>query len=314
MEYLFGPMEGITTSTFRAVHSALFPGCGQYYTPFISPTVDHILTAREHREVDPDRNRGVNVIPQLLTKNARDFLWAAELLAEMGYTEVNLNLGCPSATVTAKGKGAGLLRTPDALDAFLEEVYASAPLPVSIKTRIGYESAGEFSRLLEIYNRYPVRELCVHVRTRQEMYKVGTVHPEAFAYALRESRNPVVYNGDLFTPGDCAAFSAAWPGQERVMLARGAAADPALFRELRGGAAATREELREFHRTLTEAYRRDLGALNGMRRMKELWRCMLGLFEGGEALGSKLGRIQDPLRLEDFVDRVLRELPRKNES
>ena len=276
--------------------------------------MDHILTAREHREVDPDRNRNVPVIPQLLTKNARDFLWAAEVLAEMGYKEVNLNLGCPSATVTAKGKGAGLLRTPDALDAFLEAVFAESPLPVSVKTRIGYESAEEFPRLLEIYNRYPIRELCVHVRTRQEMYKVGTVHPAAFAYALRESRNPVVYNGDLFTPEDCAAFAAAWPGQERIMVARGAAADPALFRELRGGAAATREELREFHRTLTEAYRRDLGALNGMRRMKEIWRCMLTRFEGGEALQSKLGRIQDPLRLEDFVDRVLRELPRKEES
>ena len=314
MRYVFGPMEGVTTSTFRRVHSAMFPGCDGYYTPFISPTGDRRFTPRELREVGPERNAGLRVIPQILGKNAGDILWCLEGLADMGYREADLNVGCPSATVTAKGKGAGLLRTPELLDSLLDGVFSRAEIPVSVKTRIGYSSPEEFPALLDIYNRYPLCALILHPRTRQEMYAVGSVHRDVYEYALRESRAPVIYNGDLFTPEDCAAFAAAYPGQETVMLCRGAAGDPALFRRLKGGPGATREELRAFHDALFAAYREDLGALNGMRRMKELWRCMLTRFEGGEALQSKLGRIQDPLRLEDFVDRVLRELPQKGNS
>ncbi|MBR6207971.1 MAG: tRNA-dihydrouridine synthase family protein [Oscillospiraceae bacterium] len=314
MDVLFGPMEGITTSSFRRVHAAMFPGCDGYYTPFISPTCDHIFTAREHREIDPERNEGLRVVPQLLGKNTEDFLWAARCLKELGYEEVNLNLGCPSATVTAKGKGAGLLRTPEVLRSFLDGIFAQAPLRVSVKTRLGWARAEEFPALLALYNQYPIAELILHVRTRQEFYTLGAIHREMFDYALRESAAPVTYNGDLLTAADVKAFAEAYPRAERVMLARGAATDPALFRVLRGGAPVSREELRAFHRALSDAYTRDMGALNAMRRMKELWRNMLSLFQGGEALRSRLGRIEDPRKLEDFVSRVLRELPMETEG
>ena len=312
MRYLFGPMEGVTTSTFRRVHSAMFPGCDGYYTPFISPTCDHRFTPRELREVGPDRNAGISVIPQILVKNREDFLWCAAGLADMGYTEVNLNVGCPSATVTAKGKGAGLLRTPETLDTLLDAVFSRVEIGVSVKTRIGYSSPEEFPALLAIFNRYPIRELILHPRTRQEMYAPGTVHREAYEYALRESRSPVVYNGDLFTPGDCVAFAAAYPGQETVMLCRGAAGDPALFRRLKDGAAATREELCSFHDALFDAYKEDLGALNGMRRMKELWHYLLSRFQGGERLVKKMGRTQDVEEYADIAAELLR-LPMKED-
>ena len=109
MEYYFAPMEGITTAIYRRVHADLFGGADRYYSPFISPTAEHLFTPRELRELGPENNRGIPLVPQVLTKNADDFLWAAAGLADMGYGEVNLNLGCPSATVTAKGKGSALL-------------------------------------------------------------------------------------------------------------------------------------------------------------------------------------------------------------
>ena len=314
MRYVFGPMEGVTTSTFRRVHGALFPGCDGYYTPFISPTCDHRFTPRELREVGPERNAGMAVIPQILVKNPEDFLWCAGGLADMGYPEVNLNIGCPSATVTAKGKGAGLLRTPEFLDALLEGIFSRSEIPVSVKTRIGYTSPEEFPALLAIYNRYPIHTLILHPRTRQEMYAPGTVHPEAWEYALRESRAPLIYNGDLFTPGDAAAFAERYPAQETVMLCRGGAGDPALFRRLKGGPAADREELRLFHDTLFAAYREDLGALNGMRRMKELWHYLISRFEGGERLVKKMARTQDVNEYADIAGTILRELPMRTET
>lgn len=107
MELYFAPIEGITGGRYRRTHRALFSGVDKYYMPFISPTQDHVFTSRELRNVAPENNAGVPAVPQLLTKNAADFLWAAQGLRAMGYDEVNLNLGCPSGTVVAKGKGPG---------------------------------------------------------------------------------------------------------------------------------------------------------------------------------------------------------------
>ena len=113
MDYEFAPMEGITDWRYRRAHSRAFSGVDRYYMPFLSPSQGHAFTRREKEEIDPAHNAGVRVVPQLLTRRAEDFLWAAGELAARGYREVNLNLGCPSGTVTAKGKGAGFLARPE---------------------------------------------------------------------------------------------------------------------------------------------------------------------------------------------------------
>ena len=308
MKYYFAPMEGITTHVFRAVHSRRFPGADRYYTPFFSPTSDHLFTPRELRELTPEMRCAAPVVPQILSKCAADIVWAAEGLQDMEYTVFNLNLGCPSATVTAMGKGAGLLQKPDALDTLLADVFAASPIAVSLKSRIGYLAPEEFPRLLSIYRQYNAQELILHPRTRKEMYS-GAVHMDAFALAAAGSPFPVVYNGDLFTAEDIRAFEAAHPETEAVMLGRGAAADPALFRRLRGGAAASRKELRQFHEELYEAYRAELGGVNAMRKMKELWHYLSSLFIGADELAKKIARTKDVYKFNDYVSEALSNLP-----
>ena len=149
----FAPLDGITKVVFRQVWSRYFGGVDRYFIPFFSPTPHHTMTPRDLREVDFAHNASLPSVPQVMTKNADDFLWACEVLRDMGYTEVNLNLGCPSGTVTAKGKGSGFLAHPEELAAFFDAVFARNPLPVSVKTRLGYETPEEFRTLLEIYNR-----------------------------------------------------------------------------------------------------------------------------------------------------------------
>lgn len=281
MEYEFAPMEGITDVVYRRTHRRFFPGVTRYYTPFISPTQHHVLTPRDRRELSPEGNGGVPLVPQLLTKNAQDFLWAANELAAMGYTEVDLNLGCPSGTVTAKGKGAGFLARPDELDAFLEEIFASAPLAISIKTRLGMRSAEGFERLLSIYERYPVARLILHPRTAAEQY-TGRAHREVFGRVLATATLPLSYNGDLRTAEDCIAFAAAYPGTRCMMLGRGLVADPSVVTELRGGGR-DRETLRAFHAALCEEYPAVFGSRSAAaHRMKAIWAYMLGSFRGGE--------------------------------
>lgn len=306
MPYYYAPLEGVTTSIYRSIHHNLFPGADRYYTPFFSPTSDHRLTARELREILPENNRGVNVIPQILSKSAEDFLWAADQLADMGYEEVNFNIGCPSATVTAKGKGAGLLLHPKELDAMLEEIFLHTPIRVSVKTRIGYQEPEEWEQILPIYNRYPISELILHPRTRKEMY-TGEPHRDVFVYTLEKSRAPVCYNGNLFHTEQCKAFAAEFPAVP-LMLGRGAVVDPSLFRQLRGGAPISREELLRFHTELYAAYREELGAPNAMRKMKELWQYFLRLFDDSEQLGKKIARTKDVAAFDFYVASAFQEL------
>ena len=170
MRLYFAPLEGITSAVYRNEHFKHFSGVDRYYMPFVSPTQHHVNTPRELRDILPEHNGNTPVVPQLLTKCADDFLWAAGDLAAMGYKEVNLNLGCPSGTVAAKGKGSGFLGHPEELNRFLDEIFSRCPIDISIKTRLGVHQPDEFGPILEMYNRYPVKELTIHYEVNLEYF------------------------------------------------------------------------------------------------------------------------------------------------
>ena len=310
----FAPLDGITKVVFRQVWHRRFGGADRYFIPFFSPTDQHVVTPRDRRELDPEANRGIPSVPQIMTRKAPDFLWAAELMEDLGYREVNLNLGCPSGTVTAKGKGSGFLARPEELERFLDEVFASVRLPVSVKTRLGYQDPEEFYRLLEIYNRYPIACLTIHPRVRPELYK-GTVHRDLFAWAVSESRIPLCYNGDLLIVEDITAVERDFPTVEAVMVGRGAVADPALLRKLRGGPAATRQEVEEFTGELYQAYQDFYGQPgHAAQRMKEVWFYLIHLFEGGEKHAKQMRRLHTPRDYEALAAAIFQELPLRDHA
>ncbi|MBQ7845907.1 MAG: tRNA-dihydrouridine synthase family protein [Clostridia bacterium] len=253
MDIRSAPLESLTDAVFRRVHHQLFGGVEKYYIPFVSPTSHHCFSPRERRDIAPENNEGVPVVPQIMTRYPEHFLWAAQEMQARGYDEVNLNIGCPSGTVTAKGKGAGMLREPEALRAFLDEIFAHSPLPISIKTRIGFAAPEEWDTLLDILRQYPMKELIIHPRLRVQFYK-GDVYPEAFRLAAQAGL-PLVYNGDLFDLPACQALQADYPLMP-MMLGRGLLANPALPRQLRGGAALTVEEIARYHDALEQEYSR----------------------------------------------------------
>ena len=309
MNLSLAPMEGLTTVYYRQALHRWFGGVDRYYTPFLTPTQDHRFTKRELREVMPQHNLGLDTVPQLLTRSAADFLWAANELAAMGYGEVNLNLGCPSGTVVAKGKGSGFLGFPQELDRFLEDIFSHACCAISIKTRVGLLSPEEFPALLAIFRKYPLAQLIVHPRVQKDLYK-NTPRLECFAAALLDSPFPVCYNGDLYTPEDIAALRAAFPLAERLMLGRGLAGDPALARRAKGGPPASKEELEGFVTQIYESYAAAFGSRrNAMLRMKEVWFYLIHLFEGGDRLSKAIKKARDPLAYEEAVGAVFRELP-----
>ena len=252
----------------------------KYYIPFVAPTQHCVFTPKEKAALAPENNAGLHAVPQVLTKNADYFLWAAGEIAQLGYTEVNLNLGCPSPTVVPKSKGAGMLKDLDTLKKFLDEIFSCSPLPVSIKTRIGLDSPEEWPALLQLYAQYPIHELTIHVRTRSEFYK-GEVHPDAFALAQQTLHCPLCYNGDLFTPDAIRAVRARFP-QAALMLGRGAIVNPALAQEAAGGEALTVAQLRRFHDTLMENYRARHSQSVVLGRMRDVMKMVAAGFENAK--------------------------------
>lgn len=301
------PMEGLTGYIWRRAQREMFGGVDKYFTPFLSPNGNLTFQRKELDEVTQGER---DTVPQLLTNRGDYFVWAARELYAMGYREVNFNLGCPSGTVTAKHKGAGLLAYPEELERCLDEIFGALPeMRVSIKTRIGKNDPAEWPRLLDIYARYPVAELIVHPRLQKEFYR-GVVHRDAFDAALARRQDVPVYNGDLFTAADVAAFCRQYPQVDAVMVGRGLIADPALGRRLRGGAPASRQELTAFHDRLLADYRQRLsGDTPVLHRMRELWNYLSGSFERTERELKAIRKAKTVAEYLPAAQRLLRDCP-----
>ena len=307
MNYYVAPMEGLTDRVWRQAHQKWFGWAGapaKYYAPFLSPPENRVLIKKKMAELAPESNPGAPVVPQLLAKDGALAAWMVGQLRQLGYTEVNLNFGCPSGTVTAKGKGSGMLRDLDKLDAFLAALFAEAEGPLTVKTRLGVEKPEEFAAVLEVYNRYPIAELTIHPRVMRQQYR-GIADREAFAKALPECRMPVCYNGDLTTVEQLRALEADFPAVQSLMVGRGIIADPALFRQALGGPAATKEELRGYLDDLYQGYTALFGSAGcAISRMKGHWFYLIHRFEGSEQLEKQLRKLREPWEYETVVNQI----------
>lgn len=286
MQLSFAPLEGITNYAFRQSHAKWFGAADRYFIPFLVPNQTYKFTSREKKDIAPENNTGLCVVPQLLTNHAEQCVWAIEQLNALGYTEVNLNFGCPSGTVVVKRKGAGFLADLDALDRFLDTVCKAGA--ISVKTRLGIEDAQEFAAILAVYNRYPLTEVIIHARVQKDLYQ-GAVDHAAFSQALSTCKHPICYNGDLFTAQDVTKFCAGFPDVDRIMLGRGWIANPDLGNQIRGKGVLKLTRLRGFHDELYAVYQETLsGETPVLFKMKELWHYQHCLFENSEKILKKI--------------------------
>lgn len=301
MKYYLAPLEGVTTYVYRNAYHKHFYPMDKYFTPFIVPHKEKKFSIREKKELSPENNQGFFVVPQLLTNNAEDFLKTAKDIADFGYDEINLNLGCPSGTVVAKNKGSGFLAFPDELDRFLDRIFNVADFKISIKTRIGKENPEEFYHLLEIYNKYPLEELIVHPRVQTDFYK-NTPNWDMYKEAYKHSKNPLCYNGDIFTLDKYQEFMERFPKTDTIMLGRGIIGHPALVNEIEQKGSITKEQLLAFHDMIYEEYKQiSSGDRNVLFKMKELWFYMAGLFLESDKYMKKIKKSE---RLKDY-DKVI---------
>lgn len=304
MNYYFAPLEGITDEIYRSAHHEFCPGIAKYYTPFIATNQHYKYKPRDIRGILPENNKGLTVVPQVLTNRADQFLRLAEELGAYGYEEINLNLGCPSATVTTKGKGSGFLAHKEELNRFLEEIYMQSPIAVSIKTRLGIEQPEEFFDLLSIYNQYPVKELTIHARVQKDFYG-NKPHMDIFKEVWKQSKNPVCYNGDIFTASDAVNFQEQYPEIQAVMIGRGLVRNPGLVCDIRKG---DKVQLRAFHDKMYHEYQELLsGDKNVLFKMKESWSYMIHSFTNYESYAKKIQKAERLLVYEDVISALFAE-------
>lgn len=284
----FAPLEGITGYIYRNAHHEYFPGITKYMAPFISPYRERSLNEKLMRDVLPENNKGVPLIPQILTNHVEDFLWTAGTLKDLGYEEINLNLGCPSGTVVAKHKGAGFLEDPWLLDQFLSRVFEKADYKISIKTRIGLRDAREWEELLAIFRKYPIEVLYIHPRLRTDFYK-NTPNMEAFSAALSGHSGKICYNGDLFGKKDIETLKEKFPNQNLLMIGRGLLKNPALHQIYLWDEKPDKWKIKEFYERLCSDYSQSFsGEKPVLFKMKELGIYLLPLFTNHERYLKKI--------------------------
>lgn len=295
MRDYMAPMEGITNYVYRNAYHKHFHPMDKYFTPFISAKPNKRLSQKEVNEINPETNQGMYIVPQIMTRNADDFLQTAEILMDYGHKEVNLNLGCPSGTVTAKGKGAGFLAEPDDLERFLNDVFEkiqSLDVKLSIKTRIGTDYEEEWPRLMEIYNKYPLEELIIHPRLLIDYYK-NTPHLDVYQQAVDGAKAPLCYNGDLFSVEAYKMIEQRFHATDTFMYGRGLIANPALVSMIRDNKVPDKKILKAFHDDIYAAYKEIMsGDRNVLFRMKELWAHLIKLFDESDKYAKKIKKAQ----------------------
>lgn len=319
MKYYMAPMEGLTGYVYRNAYHKFFRPMDRYFTPFIA---NKKMSNGEIRDLLPEHNEGMHVVPQILTNRSEDFLVVAKEIAQYGYDTVNLNVGCPSGTVVAKGRGAGLLAEPEVLDHFLYEIFEGYAGKISIKTRIGMEDENEWQDILAVYEKYPLEELIIHPRVRKDFYK-GKPRLDAFSYAMEESGHRLCYNGDICSAEDLQDRKERFPDLDRVMLGRGLLCNPFLIemsktaddvgRKTADDAAhdhmqEKKDRLYAFHQEILEGYIQIMsGDRNVLFRMKELWFYLGDCFTNADKYLKKIKKSERLVAYQAAVDALFHE-------
>ncbi len=277
MNYYFAPMDGITDYHYRQIVWKHFPYADKLYAPFIQPNEKPVIVPKEYNEICPENNNGMPTVPQILTRDALGFIRVGEILEEMGYQEINLNLGCPVKLIVSKGKGAGMLGDLYYLEKFLDTIFNhSWKAEITVKTRLGLTDNSDFEDLLKVYRRFPISELTIHPRFRSDFYS-GVPRLDEFSKVseviIPDTNNTkICFNGNINSATDRDVITEKFPFVSSIMCGRGALANPALFRVLKGGNPLSKEEFISFHNDIHTTYRETVAKeRHFLHKMQEMW-------------------------------------------
>lgn len=279
---LSSPLQGFTDYRFRNAFNHLFGGIDTFYSPYIRLNGKRVFKAAYERDILPDNNKNIEVIPQVITNDADEFLFVANYVQQYGYKELNWNLGCPYPMVTKCGMGSGLINSPEKINEILKKVHNESDIIVSMKMRLGYENSEEILNTFPILDKYPLKNIAIHARIGKQLYK-GGVNLDAFQNCIENTKHTLYYNGDITSVSKFKEIQERFPTINHFMIGRGLIADPFLPSMIKNNTLDypdnKLEVFNNFHNILYEQYGESLsGATHLLLKMYHLWEYFSPLF------------------------------------
>lgn len=303
------PLQGFTDFRFRNTFRKYFGGIDVFYAPYIRLTGKQEIKGSFARDILLENNSEIELIPQILTNDAEAFLFVARYVQELGYKELNWNLGCPYPMVAKRGLGSGLIKYPEKINNILDKVYSESNIEVSIKMRLGFESSDEILKVFPIFEKYPIKNIALHPRIGKQLYK-GGVDLEAFQHAMASTHHKLIYNGDINSVSRFKEMEERFPTIDTWMLGRGMIADPFLPEMIEGNTSLYPENKIErfgkFHDTLFYEYEQALsGPSHVLMKMLHFWGYFITSFPNSRKGLKKIKKARNILAYENAVKEIL---------
>jgi tRNA-dihydrouridine synthase len=303
------PLQGFTDFRFRNAFQKFFGGIDKYIAPYIRVNGKQEIKPANERDLLPENNRSLELIPQIITKDADEFLFVAEYVQKLGYTELNWNLGCPYPMIAKRGMGSGLLNMPDRINEILKRVFAETDIQVSVKMRLGYESPQEIFKVLPVLERYRLANITIHPRIGKQLYR-GEVDLKTFEECLGLSSHKIFYNGDITSVQSFREMKERFPAISNWMIGRGLIADPFLPAMIKADnpvhPANRCEVFNSFHDALFSSYEEALsGQKHLLMKMYTLWEFFIQSFPHSRKYLKKIKKARSLSVYKEVVNQIL---------
>jgi tRNA-dihydrouridine synthase len=309
------PLQGFTDFRFRNAFQRFFGGIDRYIAPYIQVNGKMEIKPANERDILPANNKSLDLIPQVITKDADEFLFLAKYVQKLGYTELNWNLGCPYPMIAKRRMGSGLLSMPEKINEILTRVFSESDIQVSVKMRLGYESPQEIFRVLPVLEKYRLSNITIHPRTGKQLYR-GEVDLKTFEECLGLSSHKIFYNGDITSVQSFREMKDRFPSINNWMIGRGLIADPFLPAMIKADNPVYPENRYEvfnsFHDTLFSSYEEALsGQKHLLMKMYSFWEFFIQSFPGSPKGLKKIKKAQN---LSDYREAVRQIIGWKKQS
>ena len=312
MDYtlLSSPLQGFTDFRFRNAQNKIFGGIDTFYSPYIRLNGKMAIKPSYERDLLPENNLDLEVIPQVITNDADEFLFVAKYVRELGYKELNWNLGCPYPMVTKSGMGSGLISNPEKINNILHRAHNESDIIVSMKMRLGYENSEEILDVLPILDTYPIKNIAIHARIGKQLYK-GGVNLDAFQLCVDNTKHKLYYNGDITSVAKFHEMQQRFPTIDHWMIGRGLISDPFLPSMIKNNTSeypANKMELfSAFHDTLYAIYSESLsGSTHILLKMYHLWEYFSATFSNPHKVLKKIKKAQSIRNYEAAVAEIFK--------
>jgi tRNA-dihydrouridine synthase B len=304
------PFQGITNKNYRNIFTHHFPGYDEVYTPFISGVGYEKINPSKFRDMVPIEENMVSTVPQFVSTDAREVIQIAKHLKDYGYHHINWNMGCPFSRLANKKRGCGMLPFPDDIRTLLDEIMPQISVQLSIKTRLGYKSPEELSKVIPVFNQYPLKEIIIHPRIGTQLYR-GEVNLDVFSEALLMSKHPVTYNGDIWHSERFRELKIRFPRVDSWMAGRGALINPFLASQMKNitiDDADKRIMVQNFHQDIFHDYLHKVAPKRVfLGSLKSLWYYMNGMFKDGKYYFDQIKICNETDAYLQLVDQLIKQ-------